>query len=327
MLRVLGPGLALAAAAVAAAHLVHAALPAFSALTVAVLLGVAVGNAPVPLQAFRPGLALAARRLLRVGIVLLGLRLALTDVLALGARGLAVVVTVVTVTFFGTQWLGRRLGLSPGAALLVAAGFSICGASAVAAVDGVTRNRREEVATALALVTIFGSLAIVVLPLLQRPLGLDDAAYGAWTGASVHDVAQTVAAASPAGAEAVAAAVVVKLTRVVLLTPLVAGVALRERRGRAADDVGPRPPVVPLFVAGFLGAVLVTSTGLVPGTVLSAADVLSGLLLGAALFGLGTSVRLPALAGTGGRALVVGAVAWVVISALAYAGVLLVNMS
>src|SRR5699024_1987372 len=125
----------------------------------------------------RPGLRWVAKYLLRGGIILLGLRLALSDVVALGARGLAVVLVVVILTFIGTQLLGRWMGLSREASLLVSTGFSICGASAVAAVDGVTRNREEDVATAIALVTLCGSLAIVVLPLLQDPLGLSDEAF------------------------------------------------------------------------------------------------------------------------------------------------------
>lgn len=323
-MRSLVPGLALSAVGVGSAFLVHTAVPAVSALTAAVLLGAVLGNTPVPLDVARPGLAFAARRLLRVGIVLLGLRLAVGDVVALGAGGFAVVVGVVVLTFFGTLWLGRRLGLSPGASLLIASGFSICGASAVAAVDGVSRNRKEDVAAALALVTIFGSLAIVVLPVLQHPLGLDDAAYGAWTGASVHDVGQTVAAASAAGPVALAAAIVVKLTRVALLAPLVAGIGVWERR-RTREDAGPRPPLVPLFVVGFLAAVLVGSTGALPEAATAAGETVSTVLLAAALFGLGTSVRLAPLLSTGGRALLVGSVAWAAVCALAYAGVVIVT--
>ena len=147
------------------------------------------------------------------------------------------------------------MGVSPGTSLLVATGFSICGASAVAAMDGVTGNEEDEVVTAIVLVTLFGSLAIVVLPLLQHPLGLADVEFGLWTGASVHDVAQTVATASVVGPSALAAAVVVKLTRVVLLAPVVAGVSLWRRRGETAVYGTWRPPLVPLFVVGFLAMV------------------------------------------------------------------------
>jgi uncharacterized integral membrane protein (TIGR00698 family) len=325
------PGLAAAAAAVAVAFLVNRFLPAVSPLTIAVILGVLAGNLGAELTVLKPGLTFAAKKLLRAGIVLLGLKLAVGDVLHLGGRGLAVVVTVVVVTFFGTQLLGRAMGVPAGTRLLIATGFSICGASAIAAMDGVTRSKEQDVVTAIALVTMCGSLAIVLLPLLQHPLGLSDVAFGTWTGASVHDVAQVVATASVVGPAALAPAVIVKLTRVVLLAPLVAGMSLWRRRRRAASYTqggaeGARPPIVPLFVAGFLVMVAVRSLNLLPAGVLDAAQTAETVLLAAALFGLGTSVHLKSLFTTGGRALALGLASWVTIAGVAYAGVLLVGM-
>ena len=102
----------------------------------------------------------------------------------------------VAVTFAGTQLLGRLLAVPPARALLVATGFSICGASAVAAMSEVADADEDDTAVAVALVTLRGSLAIVLLPPLRVPLGLDPVAFGSWVGASVHDVGQTVATAS-----------------------------------------------------------------------------------------------------------------------------------
>ena len=152
-------------------------------LVLCVALGVLVANiAPIPAWAVA-GLAFAGGTLLRAGVVLLGFDLVFPDILALGARALAVVVGVVAVTFVGTLWAGRRLGLSPHLSLLVATGFSICGVSAIAAVNGVVDADEDEVTFAVALVTLCGTLAIVTLPSLRGPLGLDSEAYGAWVGA------------------------------------------------------------------------------------------------------------------------------------------------
>lgn len=320
------PGLAAAATTVAAAFAINHFATAVSPLTVAVIAGAVVGNIGIDLTRLRPGLSYAAKKLLRAGIVLLGLRLAVGDVLGLGGRGLAVVIAVVTLTFFGTQLLGHLMGIPAGTSLLVATGFSICGASAVAAMDGVTDSREEDVVTAIALVTMCGSLAIAVLPLLQRPLGLSDTAFGMWTGASVHDVAQVVATASVVGPAALAPAVIVKLTRVVLLAPLVAGVSLTRRlRSTAQTGTGKRPPILPLFVVGFLVMIAIRSTGILPQAVLDAAELAESILLAAALFGLGTSVHLRTLFTTGARAALLGLASWVLIGAAAYGGVLLVG--
>lgn len=314
------PGLALVIAGSAAAVTISQPFAGVSKLTAAVVVGAVIGNAGLVRGRATAGVTFAAKRLLRVGVVLLGLRLSLGDVVALGPRGVLVVVCTVVATFFGTQWLGRRLGLSRDLSLLVATGYSICGASAIAAVEGATEADEEEVAAAIGLVTLFGSLAIVVLPLLATPLGLTDEGFGAWAGASVHDVAQVVATASGAGASIVAIAVVVKLTRVVLLAPLVAGVNLH-RRTKAPDDGG-RPPLMPLFVALFLVAVVLRSTEWLPTEVISTGRELEGWMLAAALVGLGAGVRIDRLRQLGSRPLVLGAAAWLMVAGVSYLGVI-----
>ncbi|EST21057.1 hypothetical protein N566_27735 [Streptomycetaceae bacterium MP113-05] len=323
------PGLALAAAGVTAAWGVHLLLPAVPVLSAAIVLGVVAAHLPA-LRRFvhgpgRPGLTLAGKRLMRVGVVLLGLQLGLGDVLGLGWATLAMVVGVVAATFCGTVWLGRRLGLPGDQPLLIATGYSICGASAIGAVSEVRRSDERDVATSVALVTLCGTLAIGVLPLLHGPLGLSDVQFGRWVGAGVHDVGQVVATAQTAGSAALGEAVLVKLLRVALLAPLVAVVAVgavRSARVRG-EAVGPRPPLVPLFVLGFLAMVGLRTTGIVPGGVLDAADAAKELLLAAALFGLGSAVHLPSLARTGVRVAALGLGAWAVIAGVSYAGVLL----
>lgn len=318
----LGPGIILAVAGAVAATAISARIAPLSALVVAVVIGAAIGNSWILSPVTMPGLTFAAKRVLRVGVVLLGLRLSLVDVASLGGRGLLIVGSTVGATFFGTQWLGRRMGLSKDLSLLVATGYSICGASAIAAVEGSTDADEEEVAAAIGLVTLFGSLAILVLPLLATVLGLSDAAFGAWVGASVHDVAQVVATASSGGADVVAIAIVVKLSRVVLLAPIVAGVNIRRRKFIATD--GPRPPIVPLFVAGFLFLVLVRSSGLLSPSIVDGAKAIEGWLLAIALVGLGSGVRFTALRRLGPQPLVLGLLAWALVASISLLGIVLV---
>lgn len=319
------PGLALVAACAGLAFALHAAVPAVPPLVAAVLLGGVAANTGHLPAAARPGTRFAATRLLRLGVVLLGFQLSFTQILALGASGLGVVIGVVVLTLVGTRWIGRRLGASEGLSLLVATGFAICGASAIAAMESVTDASEEDTAYAIMLVTLCGTLAIVVLPLAAPLLGLTGPAFGAWVGASVHDVAQVVATAAPGGREALESAVVVKLTRVVMLAPIIAVVVgLRRRRERTPDrDAGERrPPVVPLFVAAFLGAVLVRSLGILPAASLHALEALETIALAAALAGLGTGVQLHRLRRIGARPLLLGLAAWFVVASASYAGVI-----
>lgn len=318
--RALSPGIGVAALGTAAAFGVSRLSPALSALTVAVALGVAVGRW-IPEWA-REGLTWATKRFLRVGVVLLGLQLGLGEVLGLGPGVVAAVVVTVLVAFFGTLGMGRLLGVSPGLNLLVATGFSICGASAIAAMDSVTDSDKEDVATGVTLVTLYGSGAIAAVPLLGQWFGMAPEQLGAWAGVSIHEVAQVVAAASPAGAAAVAGAVVVKLTRVVLLAPMVAGVSIAGRRNNsttAGTGTGKRPPLIPLFVVGFLVMMAARSTGAVTPALLSASEVVTTLLFAAALFGLGTGVKLGTLLRTGRRGLALGALSTLLVAAAGYA--------
>ena len=320
------PGLVVAASAALVSWLVHLAVPAVPILTAAVALGIVVGQVPALRPtldgALRPGLRLAARALLRLGIVLLGLKLSLVDIASLGWLTIVTTVAVVVLTFAGTIGLGRAMGLTGHQPLLVASGFSICGASAIGAMGAAVRARHEEQAVPVALVTLCGTLAIAVLPVLWHPLGLSATGFGHWVGAGVHDVGQVVATAQLAGTAALAVAVVVKLTRVLMLAPMVAITAAIERR-RATDASGPRPAIVPLFVVGFLAAVVLNSFVPLPESVLTAADLIQTALLATALFALGASIRLAELARTGWRALVTGLVSWALIAVLAYFTVLL----
>ncbi|MEY9876357.1 putative integral membrane protein (TIGR00698 family) [Streptacidiphilus sp. MAP12-33] len=327
--RAAAPGLGAAALAVAVASGVHRLAPAVSPMTAAVALGVLVGNLragsvrALP-EATRPGLAVAAKRVMRLAVVLLGFKLALGDVLALGRPTLLLVCLTVAATFFGTQWLGRKAGLPGDQPLLIATGFSICGASAVAAMNGVTESEERDTVTAVALVTLCGTLAIAVLPLLHHPLGLTDLQFGRWTGASVHDVGQVVAIGQTAGAAALGQAVVVKLMRVALLAPLVTGVALvRNRRAGGRTAGGKRPAPLPLFLLGFLACMALRSSGALSGGFVDTANTLDELLMAAALFALGSTVDVRQLLRTGRRALLVGLASWALIAAVSYAGVLL----
>jgi len=292
-----------------------------SPLVVGVAIGAVVANTTGIPTRWASGVAFCSRSVLRAGIVLLGLRLSLDDLGALGARGLIVVAVAVTSTFVGTRWLGRCLGLGPDLSLLVATGYSICGASAIAAMDGIVGAEEEETAYAITLVTLFGSLSIIVLPMIASMTGLSGADYGTWVGGAVHDVGQVVATANYGDGDALAAAMVVKLTRVVLLAPLVAIMAVRRRADDEPDARATRrPPLVPLFVVGFLAAIGVRSAGVLDDGGLSLAGDVEKLVLTVALVALGLGVDVSKMRRLGGRPLVLGAASWVLVAGIAYAG-------
>ena len=333
------PGLAIAASIAAVAFVVEYLIKnntagVISPLVIAVVLGALTSNLGWLPENCRIGLGFAARNLLRLGIVLLGLQLSFSQVRELGAPGLALVIVVVAATFVGTQWLGKKMGLSPGLSLLVATGFSICGASAIAAMRPVSDADDDDMAYAIALVTICGTLAIFLLPVIGELIGFSGAQFGSWVGASVHDVAQTVATAASGNDDAQDAAIVVKLTRVMLLAPLVAAVSFTRRqklnRTIATDSKTQKaklPPIVPLFVVGFIAAISINSSFNLPSEFLSNVKWLEKSLLACALVGLGAGVDARKLRRVGSRPLALGLISWILIATLSALGVAVLNIS
>lgn len=323
---VLLPGLVIAAAVTTGALVANHWVATASPLLIAVLAGTTLANSGHLPAAGLPGLAFAGRTLLRAGVALLGLQLVLTDILQLGAGMVGVVVAIVAGGILLTLAIGRRLGVPAGQRLLIACGFSICGAAAVAAVEGVADVEDEEVATSIALVVLFGTLMIPVIPLASRLLGFSAAQAGGWAGGSIHEVAQVVAAGGVIGGAALKVGVVVKLARVVLLAPVLAVVGLQSRRSRATGGDEPQlrqPPIVPVFVLAFVGFALVRTTGVLPAPVLDATRVLQTALLTAAMFALGCGVHLASLRRVGGRPLVLAVLSTLAVSTIALAGPLL----
>ncbi|WP_104178908.1 YeiH family protein [Arthrobacter sp. B0490] len=339
------PGLAVVAAGVAVAVWTGSLQAVLGPLVIALVLGVLLANSSLYAPALRPGVKAGTKRLLRAGVVLLGLQLALPDIVALGLPVLGLIIACVALSYVLTLQLGLRLGLSRAGATLMAAGFSICGASAVAGLQGVVNADDDEAAAAVAMVTLYGSLMIVVLPVLGGLLGLSEDRFGMWAGLAVHEVAQVVAVAGTAGATALAVATVVKLGRVLMLAPVAALASVGERRrtaaipaadhraGSRADDpdtptttgpaTGPRPPVVPLFVLGFLVMVGVRSLGILPGPVLDGGRTVTTVLLAAGMFGLGAGIDVRRLLRTGGRFAAVGAGSSTLLAGGSLVGVLL----
>ncbi len=320
------PGVAVCLVGATLAWLIAQVLPGVSALLIAIIVGALWRNlAPVPVV-LSSGVKFSSKKLLRTGIVLLGLQLSLSSILDLGLGVLLVVVLSVAVTFFATLWAGHLMGISFAQRLLIASGFSICGAAAVAATEGATKAKEEEVATAIALVVLFGTLMIPLVPFLGGLLGMPEEMLGMWIGASTHEVAQVVAAGGAVGSGALAVAVTVKLARVITLAPIIAGISLHMRRN-GAETGAKKPPIVPLFVVGFIVAMLLRTAGVLPEGILSAMQVVQTVLLAAAMFALGLGVHLPSLFRVGAKPVVLGVISTAVILTVSLAGTVLFGLS
>jgi len=315
----LAPGLGLAAGVALAAMAVQrlSGIPALSPLVVAMLIGAGIRNLAGPIPVAAPGIAFSLKRILRFAIVLLGFKLTLAQLAAIGLPGALVVVTTLSATFVFTKLMARVLGVEPRLGELIAAGTSVCGASAVIACNTVTRGSDEDVAYAIACVTLFGSLSMVLMPVLAEPLGLAARNYGIWVGATVHEVAQVAGAAFARGEISGQAGTVAKLSRVVLLAPLIlilGRFAAARARGEGAEGPGVGRAPTPWFVFGFLAVVALNSLVTLPEGLSRALATGTDFLLTWALAAMGLETDLRRLRLKGLRPLVLGALAWAFIS-------------
>ena len=327
------PGLLLCGA-IAAVSLWAATLPALadrglSALTLAIVLGLLIGNTVYPRLAApcASGVGLSKARLLRAGIVLYGLRLTFQDIGQLGWAGIAIDALVLTSTFVLAQWLGQRVfGLDPRTSLLVGAGSSICGAAAVLATEPVAKGRASDVAVAVATVVVFGTVATFLYPALfhwnaaHGWLDVSAQQYGLYVGSTVHEVAQVVAAGEAVGREAADMAVIAKMVRVMMLAPFLLALswwlARSERRADALqnDSSASKPsaqlsPItIPWFALGFVLVAGIHSLGVLPAPLVAVGVQLDTLLLTLAMAALGLTTHIAAVRAAGTKPLLLALV-------------------
>lgn len=286
--------------------------PMFSAMFVGMLFA---NITTVPSVAV-PGIQLLGKKMLRLAVALLGLQLTLVQVFEVGVTGMLLLALIVVLSYGFTLLAARWLDVSPALARLLAAGTSICGASAIAAANSVEQAREEEVSYAIACITLFGTLAIVAYPVIATFLDMDGLAFGFWAGASIHEVAQVVATGFQRGDEAGELAVVVKLSRVLLLAPLLIAVVLlaRSRHKKSGGVSLEKTQIFPVFVSVFIVLMLLNTAGVVPMMIRSVIIGVTPVMLAAALGALGLGTQFSALRAYGARPLFLAALATVFIS-------------
>jgi uncharacterized integral membrane protein (TIGR00698 family) len=317
-----------------------------SALTLAIVLGIAVGNSVYPRIAAgsTQGVNFSKQTLLRLGVVLYGIRLTFQDIQHVGFAGV-IIDTVVVCSTFALAWLlGTRLfGLDRRTAMLIGAGSSICGAAAVMAAEPVVRGRSDQVTVAVSTVVVFGTLAIFLYPALYHLnssyhlIGSDSpAAYGLFAGSTIHEVAQVVAAGRAIGEQAAATAVITKMVRVMLLAPFLLALSVylsREKQPDQADnqahdqahDQAPdaaraKPRIsIPWFALGFIAVTGLNSLVVLPAQLTAITTQFDTFVLAMAMAALGLTTHVSAIRSAGVRPLALAAVlfAWLVAGGIA----------
>lgn len=280
-----------------------------SPLLLGILLGCLLGNSIKLPASLKPGLSFSLKKLLKLGIVLLGLKISLNQLYSIGWQGLLLLSLCVCGCFGFTLLCGRWLGLESKLSLLLAAGTSICGASAIVATESLIEAKESDTAYAIGIISLFGSLGMLLYPLAQWLLGLSAQNYGIWVGASLHEVAQVVAAGFAHGEQSGQLASLIKMARVVFLVPLSLGLlawSLGQQTRQLSSGLEWRKIPIPWFVLGFLGLMLLNSSQLLPAAWIQGLLELDLWLLTLAMVALGLETNLDKLKATGLKPLWLG---------------------
>ncbi|WP_216215849.1 YeiH family protein [Amycolatopsis aidingensis] len=315
------PGLVVALLIAAVATIAGRFVPVVGGPVFGILLGATLAALVPALRSKRcaPGYAVAAKPVLQLSIVVLGTGLSLRQVVQVGGQSLPVMLGTLAVALGGAWLLGNLLGVRGDARTLIGVGTGICGASAIAATSAVLKPKDTEVAYALGTIFTCNIAAVLLFPPLGHLMGMSPEAFGLWSGTAINDTSSVVAAAYGYGGDAGSHGMVVKLTRTLMLIPIVLALAaLAARRNTAGQEFDPGSMpwrrIVPPFLIGFLLAVAVGSLGVIPGSwhpVLSASGTF---LITTALAGIGLGLRPAAMRAAGHRPLLLGVLLWLAVA-------------
>lgn len=314
------PGLALSAvitgAAVWIGNIPAVASVGMSALTLAILFGMVIGNTIYPKlwQSCDGGVLFAKQHLLRLGIILYGFRLTFAQIADVGASGIIIDALTLCSTFMMACWLGQKVfGLDKHTSWLIGAGSSICGAAAVLATEPVVKAEASKVTVAVATVVIFGTLAIFIYPAMYPLLAhwFTPETYGIYIGSTMHEVAQVVAAGHAVTPETENAAVIAKMLRVMMLAPFLLFMAARVKQLAPAGATEKSKITIPWFAILFIVVTIFNSFHLLPNSVVQMLITLDTILLAMAMAALGVTTHVSALKKAGAKPLMMALVLFI----------------
>ncbi len=290
-----------------------------SPLILAIFMGMIYANtlrSKLPAE-WVPGVQFTAKNILRLSIILYGFRLTFHEIAGLGWQVLVLDLVVITSTI-GLAWLvgTKVLGMDRDSSLLVGSGSGICGAAAVLATEGTLQSEPYKTASAVATVVIFGTISMLLYPFAQNHgwLGLTDRQFGIWSGATIHEVAQVVAAGNLAGSYA--DAVLVKMGRVLLMAPVLLFIRwlLQYFATHSKSGTPTKAPAPPLFILYFIAVVALNSLGIIPKSMVNAINQVDQLLLVAAMAALGIESTWQKISASGPKSFMLASVLFVWLS-------------
>ena len=287
-----------------------------AAVTIAILLGIVIGNGVNLGDQFKPGITFSEKQLLSVAIALMGVNLNYVILQELGLQSIGLIISAMGVTIVASIFLARRMKANVTLALLLGIGSGVCGSSAIAATEGIIGADEEEVGLSVAIVNFLGTIGIFLLPFLGvTVLGFNDIGAGVLIGNTLQAVGQVTAAGFSVGEVAGQTATVIKMGRILMLTPLIlillaafpiaASVKPAKKRGISAKGF-------PLFIVGFILFSLIATFGLLPDTALEFLGAMGEYALIIAMAGIGLKITFSSILRSGRSALLMGSIIFLI---------------
>ncbi len=309
------PGLILITIIAVFSQFIATFLPDFiGAVFIAIIIGIILNNTiGINHQIFGPGIKLGLKRLLKIAIILLGGTISFQQFTEVGLPGLGLIILIISVAFIFTFILGNKYNLTLKQKLLIAAGLSICGDTAIITIAPVIKAEDDDIFMSICIVTFFGVLAIFIYPLIGLALSLSDTIFGAWAGTAISSTSQVVATGFIYSEAAGQVATMIKLTRNVLMIPVIVLIGYFYNTRVSVDNSSQDgekeysiKKIFPNFILGFLALIIINSLGLIPAGIGSVISPVSRFLILLALSGIGLGVDWTELKEIGGSPFIVG---------------------
>jgi len=284
-----------------------------STLIIAIILGGLIKNTVGVSRKFEDGIKFCSKKVLRIAIVLLGFKLSFLQILKIGPKAVIIILISSTSAILLTNYLGKKFNLKQKLTILLATGISICGAAAIAATNAIIKSDEEDVAYSIGVITVLGTIFMFIYPVIFNIFKMNSQLYSIWTGASIHEVAQVVAAGFAVSNDVGIQATIVKLTRVLFIIPVTLILSLasskRENRKLSLKNVS-----VPHFVLFFLVIVIINSIVQIPKNILDLLVKIDGYLMTLAMAGLGLDLNIASMKKVGLKPLYLGIISSLFIS-------------
>lgn len=280
-------------------------------LTISMLIGMLMGNSmPNKMHVMlEDGMVFCKQRLLRIAVAFYGFRLSIQQIQALGVQAFIIDVILIITTMGFAIWIGvKLLKLEKETAILIGAGHAICGAAAILATSSIVKAKNDQVAVAVSCIVLFGTFGMFLYPWIYQYVShavITDRIFGIFTGATLHEVAQVVAAGQAMTPQAAEAAIVTKLIRVLLLAPFLLVLCYWLTRNSASNQSAGSIKL-PIFVFGFIACMFLNSLVHIPKYIHSVIVLADDLALATAMVALGVSVRIVDLKKAGMRPILLG---------------------